>query len=161
MQGVVLSPVYFDVQNEIRIITDSLQDTAASKMITLNSHIGKQEVFADRDLFDVVVRNLVTNAIKFTSSGGVVTLNSELSDNMLAVSVKDTGTGMTQKVQDNLFKISETKSKQGTNNESGIGLGLILCADLVKANGGKIWFTSVEGEGSTFYFSVPKKSSKE
>ena len=155
MQGIVLSPVYFDVQNEIYKITDSLLDTAASKMITLNNNIEKQEVFADRDLFDVVLRNLVTNAIKFTSSGGEVTLNSEMSDKMLVVSVKDTGTGMSQQVQEKLFKISETKSKRGTNNESGTGLGLVLCADLVKANGGKIWFTSVEGKGSTFYFSVP------
>ena len=75
--------------------------------------------------------------------------------------MRDTGTGMTQEVQEQLFKLSETKSQRGTNNESGTGLGLVLCADFVKINGGNIWFTSREGEGSTFRFSVPAKESLE
>ena len=157
MKGMVLSPVYFDVQNETRIVTNSLCEVAESKMIALNNHTGKQEVFADRDIFSVVVRNLTTNALKYTSEGGEVTIDSELSGNMLVISVKDTGTGMPQEVQDKLFKLSETKSQRGTGNESGTGLGLVLCADFVKANGGRIWFTSTQGEGSTFFFSVPVK----
>ena len=155
MKGMVVSPVYFDTQNEISVVTDTLRDIAAEKMITLKSNTESQEVFADRDMFSVVVRNLTTNALKFTSAGGEITINSEVADNMLVVSVKDTGTGMPQEVQDKLFKLSETKSQRGTNNESGTGLGLVLCADFVKANGGRIWFTSKQNEGSTFYFTVP------
>jgi len=79
---------------------------------------------------------------------------------MLVVSVKDTGTGMSQEVQEKLLKLSETKSQRGTNNESGTGLGLVLCADFVKANGGYIWFTSKLGEGSTFFFSIPIRVNK-
>jgi two-component system sensor histidine kinase/response regulator len=74
---------------------------------------------------------------------------------MLIISVKDTGTGMTQEVQDKLFILSETKSLRGTNNENGTGLGLVLCADFVKINGGNIWLTSTQDEGSTFFFSLP------
>jgi two-component system sensor histidine kinase/response regulator len=155
MHGMISSPDYFDVQNEIQSLIDSLQRIATSKMITLNNHIGQHQVYADRDMFSVVVRNLTTNAIKYTSAQGEITLASELKDNMLVISVKDTGTGMPQDVQDKLFKLAETKSKRGTNNESGTGLGLVLCDDFVKINGGNIWFTSKQGEGSTFFFSIP------
>jgi len=155
MQGMVPAPVCFDAQEGSRAVTDSLQTIAANKNIILNNRIQKQQIFADRDMFAVVVRNLTMNAIKYTPEVGEITLASELKDNMLIISVKDNGTGMSKEVQDKLFKLSETRSKRGTNNESGTGLGLVLCADFVKINGGNIWFTSVQGEGSTFYFSVP------
>ena len=158
MQGIVPVFAYFDVQDASLLVTESLQNVASSKTITLSNHIASQQVFADRDMFGVVVRNLTTNAIKYTSEGGDVTLSSELSDGKLVISVKDTGTGMSQDVQDKLFNFSETKSRRGTGNESGTGLGLVLCADFVKANGGRIWFTSVPGEGSTFFFSIPMKN---
>jgi len=157
MQGIVLKPVCFDVQHEIRTVVRDLQNIANSKMIVLRSCAGKQEVYADSDIFSVVLRNLTTNALKYTSAGGEVTIDSELSGNKMVVSVKDTGTGMPKEVQDKLFNFSETRSQRGTDNESGTGLGLVLCADFVKANGGRIWFTSVQDEGSTFYFTVPVK----
>jgi len=160
MQGMSPSPKYFDVQEQSQAVTDTLQSFAGAKMITLNNHIEKHQVFADHDMFTVVIRNLTTNAIKYTSANGTITLESERSDNMLVISVKDTGTGMTQEVQNKLFKLSETHSQSGTENETGTGLGLVLCADFVKANGGNIWFTSKKGEGSTFFFSLPVKEVK-
>ena len=159
MQGIISTPVYFDVQGESRLVTDSLQEIAANKKIVLENRIKQQQVYADRDMFAVVIRNLTTNAIKYTHAGGEVILGSELSGDILVVSVKDTGTGMSQEVQDKLFKLSETKSQHGTDNESGAGLGLVMCADFVKANNGRIWYTSKQGEGSTFFFSVPVKNS--
>ena len=158
MHGLKISPIYFDVHNETYEISDSLHEIAAKKNIKLNNLIEKHKIYADRDIFSIVVRNLTTNAIKFTPEGGEVTLDAKLIDNMLVVSVKDTGIGMSQEVQDKLFNFSETKSQRGTKNEVGAGLGLILCADFVKANGGRIWFNSKQGVGTTFFFSVPVAS---
>jgi two-component system sensor histidine kinase/response regulator len=155
MQGISPAPVRFDAQEASRAVTDGIRYIAANKGIVLNNFIENHQIFADRDMFAAVLRNLTMNAIKYTSAVGYVTLASELSDDMLVISVKDNGTGMPQDVQDKLFKLSETQSRRGTNNESGTGLGLVLCADFAKTNGGNIWFTSKEGEGSTFYFSVP------
>ena len=158
MRGIVPTPTYFDAHEASCEVTDTLQSIAASKKIVLVNSIERLHVYTERDMFSVVVRNLTTNALKYTSAGGEVTLSSELSgNNMLVISVKDTGIGMPKEVQDKLFKLSETKSRRGTKNESGVGLGLILCADFVKANGGSIWFTSKQGEGSTFSFSIQVK----
>jgi signal transduction histidine kinase len=157
MKGMAPAPAYFDVQNEILAVLDGLRSLTATKMIALNARIDQQQVYADRDMFAVVVRNLTMNAIKYTPTEGKITIESELSDNKLVISVKDTGTGMPQEIQEKLFKLSETRSQRGTNNESGTGLGLVLCADFVKINGGSIWFNSKQGEGSTFSFSVPVK----
>jgi signal transduction histidine kinase len=161
MQGIVPAFACFDIQKESHSVTDGLQAIANGKNIVLDNCIRQQQVFADHDMFTVVMRNLVMNAIKYSFEGGKITLASELKGDMLIISVKDAGTGMPQEVQDGLFKLSETKSKRGTRNESGTGLGLVLCADFVKVNGGNIWFTSRQGEGSTFYFSIPVKENQE
>jgi signal transduction histidine kinase len=157
MQGIVPAPVCFDAQEGSRAVTDRLQAIAAHKNIVLNNRIEKQQIYIDRDMFAVVVRNLTMNAIKYTPEVGEITLASELKDNMLIISVRDNGTGMSPEVQKKLFKLAETRSQRGTNNESGTGLGLVLCADFVKINGGNIWFTSIQSEGSTFFFNVPVK----
>ena len=157
MQGIIPSPVHFNAQDVSLTVTDAIQYIASNKGIILNNNIEEQQVYADCDMFAVVVRNLSMNAIKYSSYEGEVTLSSKSSGNMLEISVKDTGTGMSQEVQNKLFNLSETKSQRGTGNESGTGLGLVLCADFVKINGGSIWFTSKEGEGSTFSFTVPVK----
>jgi len=157
MIGIVPAPALFDAREESLAVTDSLQAIAANKQIVLENLVQQQQAYADRDMFAVVVRNLVSNAIKYTSAEGSVTLASEISGDMLVISIKDTGTGMSQEVQNTLFNLSETRNQYGTGNESGTGLGLVMCADFVKANGGDIWFTSAKGEGSTFYFSVPNR----
>jgi len=154
MQGIVPVFAFFDVQEESLSVTDNLQAIANDKNIVLENHIGMQKVFADRDIFAVVLRNLVMNAIKYSFADGKITIASKPSEKMLVISVEDSGMGMPQEVQDNLFKLTETKSRHGTNNETGTGLGLVLCANFVKANGGNIWFSSAPDKGSTFYFSV-------
>ena len=155
MQGIIAHPVCCDIQKESATITDNLQNMAISKQISLVNRIEKQQTLVDCDILHVIIRNLTINALKYTSAGGEVTLSSEMKDNMLIISVKDTGTGMSDEVRDKLFQLSEIGSSRGTDNEKGTGLGLILCADFAKTIGGKIWFTTEQGKGSTFYFSIP------
>ena len=157
MQGVSISPIYFDAQTEILEVLQTMQDYAAHKLLLINNNTFSQQIFADKDMFAVVFRNLITNAIKFTPENGEITVGTELASNMLIISVQDTGTGMSKNIQEKLFNITKTESKPGTNNEMGTGLGLVLCADFVKSNKGNIWFDSEIGRGSTFYFSMPIK----
>ncbi len=155
MQSIVPSPAHFDLQLASMVTVRSLQGIALEKRITLSNRIESRKVYADKDIFTVVVRNLTMNALKYTFEGGKVTLASKPAGDMLIISVQDNGTGMTRDVQNKLFKLAETKSKRGTNNESGTGLGLVLCADFVKMNGGSIWFESEESKGTTFFFTIP------
>ncbi|MCL2073643.1 MAG: HAMP domain-containing histidine kinase [Marinilabiliaceae bacterium] len=157
MQKIVPSPASFNIRAEIQEIIDNSQNIAQTKKISLTNLCENHNVFADRDMFAVVVRNLIANAIKYSHPESEVKITAQfINDNkMITVSVKDVGIGMSQEVQDNLFKLTKTKSVKGTSNESGTGLGLTLCADFVKMNGGDIWFDSREGEGTTFCFSVP------
>jgi len=158
MQRIVPSPTNFNLKKEIKDIAEGLQNIAQAKKIALRVHCEDFfMVFADRDMFAVVMRNLLTNAIKYSYPKGEVQIAAKLANDikMINISVNDDGIGMSQEIQDNLFKLSKTKSVKGTSNESGTGLGLALCADFVQMNGGNIFFSSKKGEGSTFSFSVP------
>ncbi|MCL2073195.1 MAG: HAMP domain-containing histidine kinase [Marinilabiliaceae bacterium] len=158
MQRIVPSPVCFNVRVEIEKIMEVVKNIAQSKKINLTNLCEDHNIFADKDMFAVVVRNLTINAIKYSYDEGEVKITSQVAnDNKMIISVIDAGIGMSQEVQNNLFNLSQSKSLKGTNNETGTGLGLVLCADLVKMNGGNIWFTSKEGNGSTFSFTLPLK----
>lgn len=116
-----------------------------------------QAVYADIDMIKTVIRNLISNAIKFSNEGSEILIKVEDMDGMSIVSVKDSGCGIDEESQKKLLHTDTHFSTFGTNNEEGSGLGLLLCQDFVVKNGGKLWFTSVKGEGSTFYFSIPLK----
>lgn len=133
-----------------------LSDTAHSKKIELFNHLPQNiPVFADKNMMHTVLRNLVTNAIKFTPSGGSINLNFEVNDNFAHIVVADTGTGMNEEKVNSLFKIESTKSTEGTDGERGTGLGLLLCKEFVEKNGGHIWVKSQLNVGSQFWFSIP------
>ncbi|NJM16150.1 MAG: ATP-binding protein [Bacteroidales bacterium] len=101
------------------------------------------------------MRNLISNAIKFTQANGQITINAFTSGNNFIFQVIDTGVGMSQKTMDKLFKIGEQFSSLGTDAESGTGLGLILCHEFIERHGGKIKVTSQLNAGSTFEFNIP------
>lgn len=117
----------------------------------------KMMVNADIDMLKTVVRNLLSNAITFSKENSEVLVKMEEVDGMAVVSVQDYGCGISEEGQKKLLHTDTHFSTFGTNNEEGSGLGLLLCKDFVVKNGGKLWFTSKEGEGSIFSFSIPVK----
>lgn len=117
----------------------------------------KMMVNADIDMLKTVVRNLLSNAIKFSKENSEVLVKMEEVDGMAVVSVQDYGCGISEEGQKKLLHTDTHFSTFGTNNEEGSGLGLLLCKDFVVKNGGILWFTSKEGEGSIFSFSIPVK----
>ncbi|MBF8962655.1 tetratricopeptide repeat-containing sensor histidine kinase [Pontibacter sp. FD36] len=132
-----------------------LQPVASSKEIVLENKIDPNLTgCADKEMVRLVLRNLISNGIKFCKAGDTVTLTAKLKNDFVLVSVKDTGIGITQEVQKKLFGGSSYSSR-GTANEKGSGLGLALCKDFVEHNGGSIWVESMPGKGSTFLFTLP------
>lgn len=115
------------------------------------------EVNADIDMIKTVIRNLISNAIKFSNENSEVLVSVAAQDDRAVISVKDSGCGIGAEDQKKLLHTDTHFSTFGTNNEEGSGLGLLLCQDFVTKNGGKLWFTSVKGEGSTFCFDLPLK----
>ncbi len=137
-------------------VSDFLSSSALSKEISLENKIAENSIInADEKAVETIIRNLVANAIKFTKSGGKILLEAEYKADEIAISITDTGVGMSQKVKDSLFKIEDQHSRSGTNDEAGTGLGLILCKEFVENQGGKIWVISEEGQGSKFVFTLP------
>jgi PAS domain S-box-containing protein len=116
---------------------------------------GNVIIQADEDMLKVVLRNLVSNAIKFTNPGGHIFINRELTPSLLTVTVSDNGVGIAADRINNLFDISKIATTPGTENEKGTGLGLLLCKEFVEKHGGRIWVESIEGKGSDFKFTIP------
>ncbi len=143
------------------VISDNigLFDAAAhSKNIALVVS-GKQDVkvFADRNMINTVVRNLISNSIKFTNAGGAVTIDTQNKEKgIVTVVVKDNGVAISEKTMQSLFKVEHRSTSKGTANETGTGLGLILCKEFVEKNQGRIWVESEPGKGTTFCFTIPK-----
>jgi PAS domain S-box-containing protein len=134
-----------------------VQDAADKKEITINYDVPEDlMVFTDGNMFGVIIRNLVTNAVKFTPKGGCITVSAKsVSDNSVEISIMDMGIGMDVDIIDNLFRLDINTSRKGTEGESSTGLGLIICKDYVEKHGGKLMVESEEGKGSTFRFTLP------
>ncbi len=132
--------------------------SAQKKGISIKYEVDKNiYVFADSMMVETVLRNLLANAIKFSSNNGIIKIIAKPIDNKILIKVKDSGIGMTEEVQKKLFKIEEHHTSMGTEGEKGTGLGLILCKDLITKNGGEIWVESEQRVGSTFFFTLPTK----
>ena len=133
-----------------------LSPNANAKNITINySATDEINVFADIDMIKTVLRNLVSNAIKFTNNGGTININAKQIDSNITISVSDNGIGIPPDNLTKLFDISQVLTTTGTAKETGTGLGLLLCKEFVEKHGGKIWVESEVGKGSDFKFTLP------
>jgi PAS domain S-box-containing protein len=129
---------------------------ANAKNITINyPETDEINIFSDIDMLKTVLRNLVSNAIKFTNSGGKIAINAEQNYENVIITVSDNGIGIPSENLAKLFDISEVLTTTGTEKEAGTGLGLLLCKEFVEKHGGKIWVESEAGRGSEFKFTLP------
>ncbi len=153
-----INKIDFNLKNSISQIFDLMINNANAKKIKLENLVSDEfNLFADVNLFNTVIRNLVSNAIKFTKENGTISLNALKEKENVIISVKDTGIGMEQAKVNKLFRIDVNISTSGTANEEGTGLGLILCKEFTEKQGGKILVESEVGKGTTFFVSLPKK----
>jgi signal transduction histidine kinase len=153
---IVYNPKTLSVKDLIAETTSLCKSLAMEKNISIHYNIPDDlYVYADQNSLNTVLRNLITNAIKFTHKGGNVSVSSTVQYNEAIITVSDTGIGMAEETRSKLFNITEKISVIGTESESGTGLGLILCKEFVEKNGGKIWVDSELGKGSDFKFSIP------
>jgi PAS domain S-box-containing protein len=154
--GMKFNPGVWNLSQTVQNNTQLLQVLSDGKRIHMISDIPKSTlVYADKEMLDLIIRNLLSNAIKFTNYGGNIQVGAIHSDGQVIVSVKDTGGGISSGQAKSLFQEKYPDSSQGTAGEKGFGLGLTLCREFVRINGGDIWFESTPNQGSIFYFSIP------
>ncbi len=154
-------PISLNLKEIIEPCITLLTINATEKEITLQSNLTVDlPVYADKNMLDTILRNLTTNALKFTPKGGQITISAQPGqDSLVEVSVSDTGIGISPENIAKLFKIEVNHTTQGTAKEQGTGLGLIICQEMVEQNGGKIWVESKLGLGTTVKFTIPYDSS--
>lgn len=159
MQSLKPSPSLFDIQEVFEEKIKLVEQRLENKGIELIDHSLRDFAYADRSMIEIVIQNLLANALKFSRKGDTITVSNHISNGSCIISVADTGIGIPAPNLEKLFK-SNTYSTMGTNNEKGTGLGLSICKELVELNGGKIWVESTVNTGSTFYVQLPKTKPK-
>ena len=150
-------PVQFSVKDIILENLKLINESALLKDIEISINIPDDlQVFADENMIGSTIRNLVSNAVKFTPKTGKVTVEAKsVPGNLVEISIRDSGMGMSEAMRNKLFKLNENIGRHGTEGEPTSGLGLILCKDFVEKHGGKIWVESRVNSGSTFFFTLP------
>ncbi len=153
------APHEFQLKPRIVQIMSSFLESAKNKELEIVYEIDEEQVvFADDNMIASIIRNLVSNAIKFTMKGGKVMIAAKNTDFGVQLCITDTGIGMDESIRKNLFHIDAHTSRQGTDGEPSSGLGLIICRDFIEKHGGKMTVESEEGKGSTFCFNLPFKN---
>jgi two-component system, sensor histidine kinase and response regulator len=144
--------LYDIVENNVQLVAAQAAEKDIKITVEMDQGLG---CTADPNMLNTVLRNLLTNALKFTNKEGKVIISATRIDNEIVVKVQDNGTGIPQEDLKKLFRIDVKYVNSGTNNERGTGLGLLLCKEFINYHGGKIWVESRVNEGSKFYFSIP------
>ena len=155
------NPEYMDFTQLIKSVAQLLNNSAHQKAITIYIEAPDNlTVFADKAMMGAILRNLISNAIKFTHLDGEIVVSAQPEKDQLNVMVADNGVGIKKGAIDKLFVLEESHSTQGTQNEKGTGLGLILCKEFIEKHGGEIRVESEPGNGSKFYFNIPQHIKK-
>lgn len=153
------NPEYFEIDNTINKIVLLFSDIAAQKSIRIEIEILPNiTVYADKEMVSTILRNLISNAIKFTPKGGNIKIRNKIEQNKVEISIQDTGVGLSKSAIENLFNIDAKNSTPGTHKEQGTGLGLIICKDFIDKHNERIWVESESGKGSVFYFTLPYRA---
>ncbi len=156
LKSVPFKPADLSLADVVETEVKNLKTLVEQKELIVQSTIDSSlKIYGDREMLKTVLRNLISNAIKYSHPGGMIRINAAINKGLAAVEVSDEGIGMTSEEKDKLFKIENYFSKKGTASENGTGLGLKLCKEFIRMHGGDIWVTSETGKGSTFYFTVP------
>ena len=154
---IIFNPSVFNMVDLINKNLFLLEQQSANKNIKLINQIEEGHyVHADYNMVDTVIRNIISNSIKFTEYNGQITISASVADDKVEVVVTDNGQGMTAKQLEALFQVDKNKIGKGTAGETGTGLGLVICKDFIQRNGGEIKIESTLGEGTTLYITLPK-----
>jgi PAS domain S-box-containing protein len=159
--GMMFNPVTWNLSQAVKKNVGLLHTKSERKSIKIISEISSDTiVFTDIEMLDLILRNLLTNALKFTDKDGIILLKAEQVEEKVIVSISDTGKGIHPDQANQLLQEQKVCSRSGTAGERGIGLGLTLCKEFAQINGGELWFESTPNQGSTFYFSTPIPNQK-
>jgi PAS domain S-box-containing protein len=157
---IIFNTDFFNLFEALKPTIFLMQDSAKKKDIQIDSSIDRKIfIIADLDMLQTIVRNLISNSIKFTNPGGNIFISAEDLGNNIKISIEDTGIGMSKEKIQKLFKIEDSFSTKGTENEEGTGLGLLLCKEMIDMHKGKIWAESQPGRGTRFCFTIPSDGS--
>ena len=152
---ITVNPTETNIYNLISNIVDNLQANLFSKNINLSINIDSKLVASlDQNMTFVIIRNILTNAIKFTNNNGEINIEAKKINSKVLITISDNGIGMDEEKLNGLFDIKDAKSSPGTNMEKGIGIGLILCKELTESQGGTIWAESIPQQGSSFFIKI-------
>ncbi len=156
----VLEIEELDLKEQVKIVLGVLSEVAANKKVYLIDKIENNTILqTDRNVLQTIIRNLINNAIKFTPANGSITIDSKKNnEGLIEISIIDTGIGMDDKLQKEIFNIGKKTVREGTNQEKGTGLGLSICKELVRKIGGTLHVESKVSSGSRFYFIIPIKT---
>lgn len=152
------TPTKIELVKYVEKVFEKLKGSADVNTINLHHEIEENEsVFADEKMLLSVLQNIVSNAIKHSKPGGKITVTAKTKDDKMIVQIKDTGIGMSKEIQDKLFAPHVDSLTKARKENKGAGIGLLLVKGFLERNDGEIWVESVEGEGSSFYFTLPLK----
>ena len=159
LEGMIVNPESFMVSHLVDNNLQIMSFQITEKELIIDNSVDKTvQVLADKNMMNVVIRNVLSNAIKFCEPGDSIYLNSHVGENSIILSIKDTGIGIHPDEHKKIFQLEHSIS-EGTSGEKGHHIGLVLCKDMMEQNNGKIWFESVLGEGTTFFIEIPLATS--